>query len=153
MQKDELLHEINKYMDDNGIEVVYYSMLGNDKPTKGEVVLAFPFAGKSFCFDNQFGRVVQIRTGCGQFGSDMYFLRMPDGTLLTAENQAYRKIPEQFIEAVESHFSTNLDYENEGFENGFTISGKQLEVGFIVDGKSTQGTPDEAFGITITTQG
>jgi hypothetical protein len=38
--------------------------------------------------------VVQIRTGCGQFKSDMYFLRLSDGRLITSENQSYKLIPE-----------------------------------------------------------
>lgn len=53
-------------------------MVGRNNPNQGEVVLFFPLAGLDFYFDNQFGRVLQIRIGCGQFGSDMYFLRMPD---------------------------------------------------------------------------
>jgi hypothetical protein len=150
MEKSKLLEIIEAHLRENITETVYYSAIGDDKPSKGEIVLAYVFAGRVYEFDNQFARVVQIRLGCGQFGSDMYFLRLPTGELITAENQSYRKIPSEYLELVESHFSTDINYENDGFEEGFTIGGEQLEVGFIVDGKRTKGTPEESFSITIT---
>jgi hypothetical protein len=152
VDKAAILENIENYFKENMLETTYYSMGSDDKPKFGEIVLSYRFAGKEYSFDNQLGRVVQIRTGCGQFGSDMYFLRLPDGTLLTSENQAYRKIPDPFIGDVESHFTTDIDYEKEGAEEGFTIGGKQLAIGFIVDGKDTKGTPDESFSIMIAQQ-
>jgi hypothetical protein len=149
MEKDRLLQAIESSLRENITDSVHYSAIGNTKPSKGEIVLAYVFANREYNFDNQLARVVQIRLGCGQFASDMYFLRLPTGQLITAENQSYRKIPSEFLDQVESHFSTNIEYENDGFEEGFTIGGEQLEVGFIVDGKRTQGTPDESFSITI----
>jgi hypothetical protein len=150
MEKKLLLEVIEAHLRDNITETVHYSAIRDDKPSKGEIVFAYFFAGRKYEFDNQFARVVQIRLGCGQFGSDMYFLRLPTGELITAENQSYRKIPTEYLELVESHFSTGIDYEKGGFEEGFTIGGEQLEIGFIVDGKRTKGTPDESFSITIT---
>ena len=145
--KESLLQDVDKCLNENAIDTVYYSMVGNEKPERGEIVLAYRFMGKDYCFDNQFARVVQIRTGCGQFGSDMYFLRMPDGSLITAENQSYRKVPAKFMELIESYFETDIDYED--FELGYTKNGENLEVGFIVDGKDTQGTPDTPFSMVV----
>ena len=150
MEKGLLLESIENHLSEHITETVYYSAFGNSKPQRGEIVLSYIFADREFKFDNQFGRVVQIRLGCGQFGSDMYFIRLCTGELITAENQSFRKVPEKYIELVESHFSTSMEYEKDGFEKGYTISGNQLEIGFIIDGKNTQGTPDESFSITIT---
>ena len=148
--KQELLECITEYLDENLTETIYYSAIGNNKPERGEIVLAHCFANKEYCFDNQFGRVVQIRSKCGQFGSDMYFLRLPDGTLMTAENQSYRQVPKHFLDDVESNFTTDISYEKDGFEKGYSIGGDQLEIGFLVDGMNTKGTPNQHFAITIT---
>ncbi len=149
MDKEELLECIERSLSEDIVGTVYYSAIGDNKPKRGEIILAHRFVGKEYTFNNQFGRVVQIRTGCGQFGSDMYFLRLPDGSLTTSENQSYRKIPSAFVDHVEHHFTTDVHYEKEGFEQGYTIGGGQPEVGFIVDGKDTKGTPDTSFAITI----
>lgn len=146
--RDDLLAKISEHLSENITKTIFYSAIGDNNPKYGEIVLAYHFAGKRYSFNNQLGRVVQIRTKCGQFGSDMYFLRMPDGSLITAENQSYRKIPEQFIDEVESYFETNLDDEKEGVEKGYSIGGKQEEVGYIISGENTSGSPDTHFSIT-----
>lgn len=149
MDKSELLKKIDEHTSEDIINTVHYSPLSKKYPERGEIVLSYMFAGRVYTFDNQFARVVQIRLGCGQFGSDMYFLRLPTGELITAENQSFRKVPDEYAALVESHFSTPLEYEEDGFNDGYSIGGKQVEVGFIVDGKNTRGTPDESFAITI----
>jgi hypothetical protein len=149
MEKKVLLERIDAHLNKFITETVHYASISGDTPSKGEIVISFMYAGKPYIFDNQFARVVQIRLGCGQFGSDMYFLRLPTGELITAENQSFRKIPDQFISDVEKHFSTTLEDEKEGFEDGFTIAGKYPETGFIIDGKNTKGTPDEPVAITV----
>ena len=148
MNKELLMKAVESHIVSNIADATFYS--NNKHPQRSEIVLAYHFIGKEYCFDNQFGRVVQIRLGCGQFGSDMYFLRMPNGDLMTAENQSFRKVPEQFYEQVASHFTMSIDDEVDGFEMGYTIGGDQLEVGFIVDGKNTKGSPDTSFSITVT---
>lgn len=149
-EKHKLFAEIVSYLEETPHATTFYSGIRNLRPSRGEIVLARQFIGKEYSFDNQLGRVVQIRTGCGQFGSDMYFLRLPDGSLTTAENQSYQKIPDQFIADVERHFKTDMDFENEGLEKGYSISGKYLEVGFIVGGDNTTGKPDSSFTVSIT---
>lgn len=37
------------------------------------------------------GRLVQIRQKAGQFGSDLYLIRLKDGKLMTLENVGLRK--------------------------------------------------------------
>ena len=145
-----LLAAVEKELE-NHIDVKYYGMNKDVYPLQGEIVLAYPFDGMPYEFDSQFVRVVQIRLGCGQFGSDMYFLRSPAGNLFTAENQSYRAIPPHFKDAIERHFETDLYYESMGFNQGYTLAeGNHLKVGFIIDDEDTPGTPDVPFSISIT---
>lgn len=149
IDKAELLKKVEEGLKGQR-DVTYYGMLKATYPDRGEIVLAHLFAGRPYNFDNQFARVVQIRIGCGQFGSDMYFLRMPSGKLMTAENQSFRAIPKQHYNDVESHFETDLSYEDAGFREGYTVAdGKYLKIGFIIDEQDTPGAPDESFAITI----
>ena len=46
------------------------------------------------------GRLVQVRKGCGQFGSNQYFVRLRDGSLMTWENVMIRHVDdEDFVNA------------------------------------------------------
>lgn len=80
----------------------------------------------------------------------MYFLRKPTGELITAENQCFRKIPEQFYDLVQQHFITDLQFETTGFNEGYTLAGGQhLKIGFVIDDRDTPGTPDEPITVAI----
>ena len=67
------------------------------------------------------GRLVQVRKGCGQFGSDVILLRMPDGNLGSFENE--------LIEA--SNVAVSIGSDSSGVE--YTIQNKWPETGFIVE--------------------
>lgn len=104
------------------------------------------------------GRLVQVRKGCGQFGSDIFFIRLRDGGLQCWENAMMRHvgdkeferafylsngnqppvIPEQPIDAIDT---TGDEY---------SIAGKYPETGFIVE-KPTQPQTPGAFAITVLT--
>jgi hypothetical protein len=68
------------------------------------------------------GRLVQVRVGCGAFGSDVFFLRMPDGGLQTFSNEWLRP--------------TNADIPADpadALDVTYTILGEWPEVGFVVE--------------------
>ena len=147
MDKEKLLEEIGEFIDDN-IQGKHYFMAG-DYPEFGEIVLAYRFMGMNYEFNNQFFRIVQIRVGSGQFKSDMYLGRKPDGQLITIENQSFRRIPEQYKEAVSRHFETDLEYEKEGLIAGYSVRQDAPCVGFIIHDSGTEPSPDTSFSITI----
>ena len=85
------------------------------------------------------GRLVQVRRGCGQFGSDAFFVRRRDGSLQSFENVAIR------------HYSGDLPTLTEdSTEQEYTLRGAWPETGFIIEEPSQPETPG-AFAITITT--
>lgn len=103
------------------------------------------------------GRLVQVRKGCGQFGSDLYFVRLRDGSLMTFENVLIRPvgdrgfedafyvsngrqpptIPDQPVNEVDS---TEVEYTMAG--------GKYPAAGFIVTDPDQPQTPG-AFAIAV----
>jgi len=97
--------------------------------------------------ERRLGFCVQIRRKRGQFGSDMVFLRHPDGDLVTHENQCfYLMTPEQ--EALARPLFTDLP-EDEDFGHGYSCCNKVREVGFIIENSASEPMPNTAFGITI----
>lgn len=59
----------------------------------GDLVVTGLQCGSATDMAKYVGRVVQIRIGQGAFGSDVWLLRHPDGTLLSHENQGFWKLP------------------------------------------------------------
>ena len=88
---------------------------------------------------DRIGRLVQVRKGCGQFGSDVYFIRRVSGVLITGENcklqHSTKDIPADPTD------TTTAEY---------TIRGKYPEVGFVVEAPRQPQTPPVAFGFAIT---
>lgn len=104
------------------------------------------------------GRLVQVRKGCGQFGSCLFLVRRRDGSLAAFENAMIRHandkrfedafyrsngkqppvIPDQPVNAADSETKC------------YTIAGKWNETGFIVENPSQPQTPG-AFAITVCT--
>lgn len=102
------------------------------------------------------GRLVQVRKGCGQFGSNLYFVRLRDGSLKTFENAMIRHaddkqfedafyvangrtppvIPEQAINEDDTETVT------------YTIQHKWPETGFIIENPKQPETPG-SFAIMI----
>lgn len=88
--------------------------------------------------EDRIGRLVQVRKGCGQFGSDVYFIRRASGSIITGENcklqHSTKDIP------VEPTDATTVEY---------SIRGEYPEVGFVVEAPRQPQTPPAAFGVTI----
>lgn len=89
--------------------------------------------------EDRIGRLVQVREGCGQFGSDVYFIRRASGALITGENcrlqHSDKDIP------VDPTDATTVEY---------SIKGKYPEAGFVVEAPRQPQTPPVAFGFAIT---
>jgi len=104
------------------------------------------------------GRLVQVRKGCGQFGSNVYFIRLRDGSLMTWENVMIRRVDDQgFIEAFyltndrtppEVPAQSIDEADSESVE--YTIAGEYPEIGFIVDAPRQPQTPG-VCAMTIST--
>ena len=99
---------------------------------------------------SRIGYCVQVRKRCGQFGSDMVFLRHHDGGLTTHENQSfYVMTPEQ--EALARSIFEVLP-EEEDYSEGFAVQGIR-EIGFVIENSSTRATPNTPFTVTVTEKG
>lgn len=123
---------------------VYYA--GSKKyPTQGQMVITGPQMSQDL--QKRIGFCVQIRKNCGQFGSDMVFLRHPDGSLTTHENQAYFAMSEH-QEALARTIFTDLP-EDEDFAHGYRCCQGVYEVGFIVEISESEPTPNTPFSMTI----
>jgi hypothetical protein len=130
----------------------------------------YEFRGKKFKFNDHVygemllcdeskrsGLLVQVRIGCGQFGSDVYFVRLRDGTLQTWENVMLRHVKdEKFVDAFYRYNSVeppNVPPQPpEGIDTGkdsYSRNGLYPEVGFLVEKPEDPQTPG-SFTMTIT---
>jgi hypothetical protein len=94
-----------------------------------------------FCFVSEkerSGRLVQVRQGVGQFGSDLYFLRRRDGSLMTFEN-AWLK-----------HYAGNIPVGIDQPGDTYTIRGEWPESGFIIEKPKQPDSPVQSFSMIIT---
>lgn len=107
--------------------------------------------------ERRIGRLVQVRKGVGQFGSDLYFIRLRDGGLVTFENVLMRRADDkQFEDAFYRlgqrrepptiHPQPPFDGDSEQVE--YTITNKWPETGFIIE-KPKQPERLGAFAITV----
>lgn len=102
------------------------------------------------------GRLVQARMGCGQFRTDIYLVRLRDGTLWAFENAMIRHVDDRNFE--DSFYRSNGrtppaipnqapdDSDTENVE--YTIAGKYPETGFIVE-KPAQPQKPGLFSMAI----
>jgi len=73
------------------------------------------------------GRLLQVRLECGAFGSDVIFIRTPEGKLVTVENDMLKKLP----------IDSFPDVASDSLEQEYTILGKYPETGFIINNSDT----------------
>jgi hypothetical protein len=107
----------------------YSSMIHTDEVSRGDFVCTGLQQGTRD-MRNYFGHVVQIRRKAGDFGSDLWLLRMWDGRLTSHANQSFYRIPlSQFKLA--PYFVGNMP-SDEDYSHGYTIMGENLEMDFIV---------------------
>lgn len=86
------------------------------------------------------GRLVQVRKGVGQFGSDQYIIRLANGSLKTFENVLMRSANDKRFE--HAFYISNgkqppkiIEFENtiDKPEGCYDIKGEWLEHGFIIE--------------------
>jgi len=119
-------------------------------PEYGQVVRSGLIQGKPYIFDHAIGYVVQIRKKRGQYASDQYLVRHPDGSLVVHENQSFWLVSDELAEAALSHFKLRPD--DEGGDTEYTIGQELPEVGYIIEFKDGDPLGDSPpFGLTITT--
>lgn len=104
------------------------------------------------------GRLVQVRKGCGQFGSCVFMLRLRDGSLAAFENAMIRHASDKRFE--DSFYRSNgkqppnipdQPTNDDDSENvAYSIAGKWPETGFIVETPSQPQTPG-AFSMMVYT--
>lgn len=139
-QRHELLKQVIAMTDYTRV------MYGGDRnAAQGQMVVTGPTQASSP--EKRIGFCVQIRKNCGQFGSDMVFLRHPDGSLTTHENQAYFAMTAD-QELLARELFTDLP-ENEDYSEGYRCCDKVHEVGFLITHSASTPTPNQPFSLTI----
>lgn len=97
------------------------------------------------------GYCVQIRKGRGQFGSDMVFLRHPNGNLSTHENQSYVAMTEEQEALAKTIF--DVLPEDEAMEDGsdpeYRDCDKIGETGFLILDSKSEPIPNSPFTVTV----
>ena len=86
------------------------------------------------------GRLVQVRKNCGSFKTDVFFIRLPDETLQTFENEHIVKIEDDIPNGPDSITAE------------YTIKGKYPKVGFIVD-ESEWDVKESSFSMMVSDKG
>lgn len=83
-------------------------------------------------FRTRIGRVVQVRLGVGDFGSDNVLLRHYDNELRQHTNQSFWIIPDEFTDYLNKCFKDTFLDDSDSYE--YTLSGGKFpEKGFIVE--------------------
>lgn len=93
------------------------------------------------------GYVTQVRKGVAQFGSDLVFLRLANGRLITHENQGFWKLNEE-QEALARSVFEKLP-EDEDYTQGYTCVNKVHEIGFLIENSESIPSPNTS-NLTLT---
>lgn len=101
----------------------------------GKFVITGPQMGGGV--NERIGRLVQVRLEHGCYGSETVFLRHPNNSLSTHENQFFFRVKEEDLPEVESIFSET--YKDDPFKHSYSIGGKKKCKGFIVASKIKEG--------------
>ena len=106
--------------------------------------------------EKRIGRLVQVRLNAGQFGSDIYLIRLRDGSLASFENVMIRRADDKRFE--DAFYRSNGKQppvipeqpvnEADSPGDGYTIAGEWLEIGFIVEHPKQPRTPG-SFTLTV----
>ena len=109
-------------------------MYGSDHPSQGQWVVTGPQSSNNI--EKRVGFCVQVRKGCGQFGSDLVFLRHADESLTTHENQAYFAMSQEQIDLARQIFIDTP--ENEDYSFGYKCTGKINQIGFLIESSNSK---------------
>ncbi len=97
------------------------------------------------------GFVVQVRKGCGAFGSDVVILREHNEVLSSHSNQAFWKLPDDQVEMIRPHFEYLPEIElEENPDIMYSIAGEREYSGFLVIEDDHEEIATCSMAITIT---
>lgn len=129
----------------------------DEYPMPGEYVITGLQAGNSRGekgWHKYVGYVAQVRLKAGAYGTDMIFLRHPDGGLMTHENQCFFRPVGEFLARVKAIFPADVTPElAEDYDQDYSIGGKHPRRGMIVPAEdaSYAKDPGPLVQITVTT--
>lgn len=95
------------------------------------------------------GYCVQVRKRCGQFGSNMVFLRHPDGKLTVHENQCFYALSAEDEALIRPFFKVLPEQEEPDL--GYQCCDGIHEVGFIIEHSASQPSPAQPVMLTTMT--
>lgn len=98
----------------------------------GDLVVTGLQSGNATDMAKYVGRVVQIRIGQGAFGTDVWLLRHPDGTLLSHENQGFWKLSLLDAKDVRTRYYTQEIWDWDSPDTEYSICDQNPATGFIV---------------------
>lgn len=105
-------------------------------PMPGEYVITGLQAGNSHGergWRKYIGYVAQVRLKAGAYGTDMVFLRHPDGSLMTHENQCFFRPMGDFLDQVLDIFPPDIRPDlTEDHTQEYSIGGQHPRAGAIV---------------------
>lgn len=102
------------------------------------------------------GRLVQVRLACGQFSSDMFLIRLRDGSLMTFENVLLRHVNDKEFEhnfyvangAEPPNIPVQPTYPGDTPTTMYSIKNEYAESGFVVADPKQPQRPG-AFSLAI----
>lgn len=97
------------------------------------------------------GYIVQIRKDAGSFGSDIVFIRHPDGSLRTHENQCFVALSNDEEKSLRVEYPENCGPDLEDYTEAYDIGGKYPEIGKVIYPKERQDTGVKCKPVKITT--
>jgi len=97
------------------------------------------------------GYVAQVRLKAGAYGTDMIFLRHPDGSLMTHENQCFFRPIGTFLDQVKAIFPADVTPElAEDYTQEYSIGGRHPRRGKIVPAEDVSYAKDPGPLVQIT---
>lgn len=131
----------------------YASCYGKDIGFNEHVVIEMLFGVAD---EKRIGRLVQVRKGVGQFGSDVFIIRLRDGGLASFENALIRRADDAEFEHAFYRLNGKQPpatppfppHEGDSERAEYSIANKWPEVGFIVENSKQPQTPG-AFAIAV----
>lgn len=84
------------------------------------------------------GRLIQVRKGVGQYGTDVYLIRKPDGRLSSFANVGL--FPADVDLPRDAEDSTDVSY---------TISGGYPEIGFVIESPKQPQSESPLFAVCV----
>lgn len=141
---NEFASDVCSYIGNHGT----FSGISSTPPKKGQFVLMSSW--RMHPLMRRIGFITQVRVGCGQFRSDIVFIRLIDGELITFENESYHKLSPEHVALAREVFEITPEEEFEDDpEPEYSIQGKHKRRGFIINDDDTPGSPDTPFAITV----